>query len=71
MLQYMAGLIDLVMVKQDSSIGSATVNEGEFPDRTGTMLYMAISLDIKFRFKRHLIWLDLDSAFCGSYYFVP
>ena len=59
-----AGLIDFDMAKQDSGADSATVDEGEFPDRTGTLPYMAITLlDTSIRLKRHLIWFDLESIF--------
>ena len=59
-----AGLIDFDMAKRDSRVDNTTVDEGGFPDRTGTLLYMAITLlDTKIRLKRHLIWFDLESIF--------
>ena len=58
-----AGLIDFDMAKGDSGADNATVDEGKFPDRTGTLLYMAITLlDTTIRLKRHLIWFDLESV---------
>ena len=59
-----AGLIDFDMAKRDSGVDNTTVDEGTFPDRTGTLLYMAITLlNTEIRLKRHLIWFDLESIF--------
>ena len=59
-----AGLIDFDMAKQDSGVDYGTVDEGKFPDRRGTLAYMAITLfDTRFKLKRHLIWFDLESYF--------
>ena len=59
-----AGLIDFDMAKRDSEVDNTTVDEGTFPDRTGTLLYMAITLlNTEIRLKRHLIWFDLESIF--------